>query len=219
MQNKSYSTILFDLDGTLTDPKIGVTKAIQYALKRFDIEVANPDELQKFIGPALIDSFQKYYSLSPIDANKAVDYYREYYGEKGVYENEVYAGIPTLLKELKSLGKTLGVATAKPTFYANIVLEHFGLAHFFTEIVGSNLDNTRNKKVEIISHVLQELKVKADSNVLMIGDREYDILGAKACGIDAIGVIYGYGSLEELKQAEPKCIVDTVKDLKGVLLT
>ncbi|MFK7905038.1 MAG: HAD family hydrolase [Chitinophagales bacterium] len=218
MKTSNYSTILFDLDGTLTDPKIGVTKAIQYALKRFDIEVVNPDELQKFIGPALIDSFQKYYSLSPKDASKAVDYYREYYSEKGVYENEVYAGIPALLKELKSLGKTLAVATAKPTFYANIVLEHFDLAHFFTEIVGSNLDNTRNKKVEIISHVLQQLKVKADFNVLMIGDREYDILGAKACGIDSIGVMYGYGSLEELKQAEPKCIVGTVEELTGILL-
>ncbi|MGB0932550.1 MAG: HAD-IA family hydrolase, partial [Chitinophagales bacterium] len=123
-----------------------------------------------------------------------------------------------LLKELKSLGKTLGVATAKPTFYANIVLKHFGLADFFTEIVGSNLDNTRNKKVEIISHVLQLLDVKADSNVLMIGDREYDILGAKACGIDAVGVKYGYGSLKELKEAEPNEIVGSVGELKEILL-
>jgi len=216
--SQNYQTILFDLDGTIINSKVGVTLSVQYALKRFGIEEVNLQSLEKFIGPMLKNSFQTFYHFSEQDAIQAVDYYREYYSEKGVYQNEVYTGIPNLLQELKAGNKILAVATKKPTYYAKIILDHLKLSHFFAEIVGSNMDHTRSTKQEIIAFVLAQLQQKGDSSVVMIGDRKYDIAGAKACGVDALGVLYGFGSKAELEEEQPLAIVESVGELRKCLL-
>lgn len=213
-----YQTILFDLDGTIINSKIGVTHSVQYALKQFGIGVADLQLLERFIGPMLVHSFQEFYHFSKKDALQAVDYYREYYSEKGVYQNEVYAGIPELLEELKAHNKTLAIATKKPTYYAKIILEDIGLTHYFAEIAGSNMDHTRSTKQEIIAFVLEQIGQKSDVSMVMIGDRKYDIGGAKACGIDGIGVLYGFGSQEELEEEVPIAMVNSVDELRKYLL-
>lgn len=215
---KNYEVILFDLDGTLTDPKVGITKAVQHALTYYDIHVRDLDDLEKFIGPPLADSFKEYYSFDCIAANKAVEYFREYFSTKGIYENQIYPNITKLLAELKKKGKVLALATSKPTVFAKKVLEHFAIDSYFTIIVGSNLDGTRVSKTEIIKHVFSELKIQETENVLMVGDRKYDVIGAKENNIDVVGVTYGYGSYEELKESESTYYVDTVNELFDLLI-
>ncbi len=214
----SYDYILFDLDGTLTDPGVGLTKAVEYALSKFNIEVENLSDLYKFIGPPLWDSFQDFYGFSVEDSKKAVEYYREYYGVKGIYENEVYKGIEDLLKSLKNKGKTLIVATSKPEVYAKIVLEHFNLDKYFDFIAGSNFDGTRVKKDEVIQYAVDSCKISDLSKAIMIGDRMHDINGAKKVGLDSIGVLYGYGDRVELESAGAKYIAETVEDIEELLI-
>lgn len=211
-----YQKICFDLDGTLTDPKLGITKSVQYALKSFGIEVADLDELEPFIGPPLKGSFMEQYGMSEEDAVRAIAYYREYFREQGMLENEIYPGIPALLRDLRLQGKKLMVATSKPTVFAVPILEHFQIAHYFEEIAGSELDGTRSDKAEVIQHVLERHPL-ACTQVVMIGDRKHDIIGAHKNQIDSIGVAYGYGSMEELKQSKPVYIVDTVEQLAALL--
>ena len=173
-----YDVILFDLDGTLTDSALGITNSVAYSLKKYGIEVADRTELYKFIGPPLQESFEKYYSFSPEEAKRAVEYYREYYREKGIFENVVYEGIESLLKMLYASGKTLLVATSKPEEFAKTILKHFNLEKYFTYIAGANMDGTRTKKDEVICYALQNGHISDRSKVLMVGDREHDILGA-----------------------------------------
>lgn len=210
---KHYETILFDLDGTLTDPGIGITNSVWYALEKYNIAVKEREELYCFIGPPLIDSFQKYYGFSLEQAREAVDYYRKYFTEKGMFENEVYEGIETLLGQLKSAGKTLLVATSKPEVFAKKILAHFNLDQYFDFIAGATLDETRVKKAEVIEYVLDSCGIKELSKVVMVGDREHDVIGAKKVGIDCIGVLFGYGSKEELEQAGADYIAETVGDI------
>lgn len=214
----TYDAILFDLDGTLTDPKVGITKGIQYALSKFNIIEDNLDKFIPFIGPPLKMSFQKYYSLDEITAQKAVEFYRDYQWDKGMYENCVYAGIPQMLATLKNSGKNLIIATSKLTSLAEDILKHFNLYDYFTMIVGSNSDSTRVLKADIISYILSEQPELKSQNVVMVGDREYDIIGAQNNRIDSVGVTYGYGSIEELKNENPTYIVNSVAEL-GELLT
>ncbi len=210
---KTYGTILFDLDGTLTDPGIGITNSVMYALKKYGIEVADRSELYKFIGPPLAESFEKYYGFSTEESYKAVDCYREYYRDRGLYENLVYDGVEDMLKELKSKGKTLIVATSKPEIFAKEVLRHFGLDKYFDYIAGGNLDGTRTVKAEVIAYALESCGITDKGNSVMVGDRMHDIIGAKTVGIDSIGVLYGYGDREELESAEADYIAETVKDV------
>lgn len=214
----AYKYVLFDLDGTLTDPKIGITKAAQYALKKFDIHIDNLDDLEKVIGPPLKESFSNFYGLSEMDSNKAIDYFRDYFKSKGIYENIPYSNIEELLTSLKDNDMHLAVATSKPTVFAKQILEHFKLIDFFEVVVGSNLDNTRTDKAEIIEEVLNQLSVIDLSEVIMIGDRKHDLIGARKRSVDSIGVTYGYGSLEELKEENPKFIVNNVSDIKDRIL-
>jgi phosphoglycolate phosphatase len=210
------TTILFDLDGTLTDPKVGITKSVQYSLKKFDIEVCDLDELDKFIGPPLKDSYMKFYGFTEDKATQAIDYFREYFPEKGIFENTLYPGIPELLSSLKQQGLTLAVATSKPTLFAEKIISHFKLDPYFDGIYGSNLDNTRTNKGEIIAFALDALG-KKENEALMVGDRMHDIVGAKTNSLPSIGVLYGYGNREELEKAQADSIVATVEELSKEL--
>ena len=208
-----YNVVLFDLDGTLTDSKIGITKSVQYALSKFNIREDNLDNLESFIGPPLSESFQTHYSFEPSQAQDAVGFYREYFSTSGIYENVVYPGIPNLLANLKSKGKELIVATSKPTVFANQILNAFNLYQYFTVVVGSHLDGTRTSKTEIIAHALSALGSPSKNSAVMIGDREHDIIGAQDNAIDSIGVTYGYGSLSELQRASPTYLAHAVEDI------
>ena len=212
----SYQMICFDLDGTLTDPKAGITKSVQYALQRFGIEVSDLDELIPFIGPPLKESFMQLYGMSEEDAVQAIGYYREYFQKSGMLDNEIYSGIPALLSELQSQGKKLVVATSKPTVYAVPILEHFQIAHYFEAIVGSELDGTRTDKAEVIRYILDHYPSEL-SQVVMIGDRKHDIIGAHKNDIDSIAVGYGYGSKEELELSKPTYLVDSVHAVAALL--
>ncbi len=212
-----YDTILFDLDGTLTDPKEGITRSVQFALERFGIRVKNPDDLIRFIGPPLGQSFRDYYGFSEGRASEAIEWYREYFRDRGIYENRVYRGIPELLSDLSSAGLTLAVATSKPTVFAEQILRHFGLDSRFALVAGSNLDNSRSDKGEVIAYALSELSCGGDKTV-MIGDRKHDIVGAERNGLDAAGVLYGYGGRDELTAAAPRYIVESVEELGALLL-
>lgn len=215
---KNYQIVLFDLDGTLTDPGVGITNSVAYALKKYGIEVADKTQLYPFIGPPLIDSFEKYYGFSEEEAKHAVTLYREYFREKGIFENEVYDGIAPMLEHLKNSGKTLIVATSKPEIFARQILEHFQLDGCFRYIAGANLDGTRSKKNEVIEYALEACDVTDRSSAVMIGDRDYDIIGAQKTGLDSVGVLYGYGNRAELERAQATYIVKTVADLEQLLL-
>jgi phosphoglycolate phosphatase len=214
--DKKY--ILFDLDGTLTDPAEGITNSVGFALAKFGIIINNKSELNKFIGPPLKASFKKYYGFTEEQTNTAVLYYREYYQDKGIFENYVYEGLEVLLKQLKDNEKNLIVATSKPTVFASQIIEHFGLAKYFDFIAGSELDGTRVKKDEVITFALSEYGITDYSQTVMVGDREYDILGAKHAGICSIGVLYGYGDLTELQTAGADYIAEDISALKKLLL-
>ena len=210
--------ILFDLDGTLTDPKEGITKAVQYALKKHGIEVESRDELEKFIGPSLKYSFMEFYNFSEEQALQAVEDYREYFKPIGLYENEVYPGIVALLEELHSRDMKLFIATSKPTVFASQIAEHFNIDKYFTEIVGSQLDGPRVEKDEVIGYILEKYNLTQKDHIIMVGDRKFDILGAKKHGLQTIGVSYGYSEENELEEAGACCIADTVEQLATYLL-
>ncbi|MDU2671645.1 MAG: HAD family hydrolase [Clostridium sp.] len=211
--------ILFDLDGTVTDPMIGITKSVRYALNKFGIEVEDLNTLCKFIGPPLKDSFMNFYNFSEGDALKAITYYREYFSTNGLYENTVYENFEDMLIALKNDGKSLIIATSKPTVFAEKILEHFNLKKYFDFISGSNLDNTRTKKSDVISYALEQQMINNMSEIIMIGDREHDIIGAKALNIESIGVLHGYGSYDELSSSGADYIVKDVSELKSLLST
>ena len=212
-----YQVILFDLDGTLTDPKVGITKSVQYALAKYNIQEPDLDKLIPFIGPPLAESFQEFYSLSPAQALTAVGYYREYFTQAGMYENAVYPGIKTMLAELIKAGRQLIIATSKPTVFSEQIVSHFDLAQYFTHIVGSNLDGSRIHKAEIIAYILTELPQISRENIVMVGDRKHDIIGAQQNGLASIAVSYGYATPAELEQAKPTFQVATVAGLAVLL--
>lgn len=208
-----YDLCLFDLDGTLVDPKAGITKSFQYALSAFEIK-EELDGLKKFIGPPLRESF-KTYGFSDADTEKAVDKFREYFEETGWFENTVYPEIPQTLQRLKGSGKTLAVATSKVKKYAEKILEHFDLGGYFTFVSGDEMDGslTKNGKREIIRVALKAVDPWRKMPVVMIGDRKHDIIGANETGIDSIGVLWGYGSKDELEAAGASLIAQTTDSL------
>lgn len=213
-----YQTVFFDLDGTLTDPGVGITNSAAYALEKFGIHVADRAALYPFIGPPLQESFIRFYDFSPEKAKLAVEYYREYYKTQGIFENLLYDGIAELLSRLEDAGRALAVATSKPEVFARQILEHFEIAPYFTAIVGGNLDGSRTKKDEVLAYALRSCNVTDPRTAVMVGDREYDILGAGKNGVDSVGVLYGYGSREELEQAGATRIAGTVAEIGGIVL-
>ena len=208
-----YQYILFDLDGTLTDPGLGITNAVMYALKKFNIEVEERSKLYKFIGPPLLDSFEIYYGLSKEESQQALQYYREYFKPYGLYENEVYEGIEALLTELKVRGLKLILATSKPEPFAVEILRHFDLEKYFDFTAGATMDEKRVKKADVIQYALESCGIKDLKSAIMIGDREHDVLGAKQTGLASIGVLYGYGNYEELQLAGADYIVEKPEEI------
>lgn len=215
---KEYKYILLDLDGTVTDSMEGITKSIQYALKHFGIEVDNLNNLRKFVGPPLKESLMEYCHFSETQAEEGIRKYRERFADIGIYENAVYPGIETLLQQLNDAGKQVMLATGKPAYYAEKILNYFHLKSYFKFIGGSGLDGSLSHKDEVIRHVLANNAIYDLSQVVMVGDREHDIKGARQTGIDNIGVLYGYGDREELTQAGADRIVASVEELGQVLL-
>lgn len=210
--------ILFDLDGTLTDSFFGITQSVQHALRYFGIDVEDLNELRRFIGPPLDQSFQEYYGLSEEDTIIAIKRYRERYSDTGIFENELYEGIRDLLEELVENGKIVLMATSKPENYARRIADFFDITQYFTQICGSEMDGKRQDKAEVIAFALENQGVAEHSNVIMVGDRKHDIIGAQKNKIDSIGVLYGYGDINELKKAGANYIVENVSELKKLLI-
>lgn len=209
--------ILFDLDGTLTDPGLGLTNSVGYALEKFGIHEENREKLYPFIGPPLLDSFMKFYGMTRAQAEQGVLWFREYFAPKGIFENVPYEGIGQVLAGLKAKGLHLAVATSKPEEYAKQILAHFDLAQYFDRIAGSTMDETRTRKGEVIAYALDQLPGATPSNTVMVGDREYDVLGARENGLPCVGVLFGYGSRDELEAAGAAEIAETVEDLGKIL--
>lgn len=213
-------TILFDLDGTLTDPAEGITKSVAHALRHFGIEVENLTRLYPFIGPPLKTSFQKYYHFDEESAFQAVRLYRERFSAIGWKENIPYDGIRQMLQALMCNGKRLMVATSKPEQFAKQILEHFDLADFFEVICGAPMDEkAHSTKATVIAEALRRGAVTELSDVIMVGDREHDVIGAHENGIAAIGVLYGYGDRAEHERCSADYIVETVDTLQSLLLS
>ena len=210
--------LLFDLDGTLTDPEEGITKAVQLALAHFGIQVEDRTSLRPFIGPPLWDQFQEYAGLSAEQSDEAVKVFRQYYLEKGVYENREYDGIRQMLGALKCAGYRLYVATSKPETTAGIVMKYFGFTDYFAYVAGADLEGTRVRKADVIRYLLEKEGIADPGEAVMIGDRKHDVLGAKEVGMDSIGVLYGYGSREELEEAGAGRIAASVEELEEYLL-
>jgi phosphoglycolate phosphatase len=212
-----FDNILFDLDGTLTDSKEGIINSILYALERLGITENKLDALESFIGPPLRESFMKRYHLSNDDAGRAVLVYREYFSDKGLYQNRLYPGITDLLQFLVHNQYRLFVATSKPTMFATRILAHFQLDACFDGITGSNPDNTRTDKTDVIGHVVSAYGLNASRSV-MIGDRKHDIIGARNNSMACIGVTWGYGSVDEIESQQPDAIANTVDELRQVFV-
>ena len=216
-----FSCILFDLDGTISDPKQGICGCVQYALRSFGIEEPELDRLEPFIGPPLAESFMKYYNFTAEQAQEAVEKYRERFSVTGKYENVLYPGMGALLHDLKASGATLAIASSKPTVYVEDILVHFGIREYFDIVVGSELDGRRVHKEEVVAEVLSQLAARGESDpdkMVMIGDRSFDVEGAKAIGAHCIAVSYGYAQPGELENAGAEIIVRDVEGLRSVLL-
>jgi len=207
--------ILFDLDGTLTNPKEGITKCVQYALRHFGIE-RDCEELVSFIGPPLKEQFMEYASLSEEEGVKAVEVYRERFAPVGIFENEIYDGIIPMLEKLKKQGKIFALATSKPTVFAEKIVEKYGIKPYLSCIVGSELDGRNTDKAEVIRIVMEELGATKE-NTVMVGDREHDVIGARKNGIECIGVSYGYGKNGELEESGALKIAKTPYELLKIL--
>ena len=210
--------LFFDLDGTLTDPKEGITRSVEYALSAFGIRVASRDDLTCFIGPPLAESFMVYYAMSQEEAARAVQIYREYFSVTGLFENQVYPGIRQLLEDARAMGRRLAVATSKPAVFARQILEHFGLLELFDFLSGSELDGSRIDKGEVILYAMEQMKIQNPGEVVMIGDRKHDVQGARDAGVRrSVGVLYGYGSRPGREQAGAWRIAATVDELAALL--
>ena len=227
-------TILFDLDGTLTASGIGITKCVQYALKKMGHPENDLKKLEIFIGPPLITQFMEYLNISKEEAEQAVVYYRERYTTVGIFENELYPNVEKLLKTLKDNNYTLAVSSSKPEKFVKQILEHFKIEQYFDEVVGATMSEKRTDKAEVIEETLKRLgrincsnndtnntakeKTINTENIIMVGDKKHDILGARQFGIPCVAVSYGYGTIEELTNENPHKIVNTVDELLAYLL-
>jgi len=207
-----YQNVLFDLDGTLTDPREGITRSIQFSLSKMGIDEPDLSRLEHFIGPPLLQAFMATYGFDEARAWEAVGFYRERFAVTGLYENEVFEGVTPLLEELVGQGRQLFIATSKPQVYAREIARHFDFAKHYKVIYGSELDGTRTNKVELIAHLMSEQGLEP-AHTLMIGDRKHDLIGARDNGMDAAAVGYGFGSFEELNSFAPKYHFETLAEL------
>ena len=219
-----FDYILFDLDGTLTDPKLGITRSVQYALRALGIEEPSLDKLEPFIGPPLAESFREFYGREEEQVVTAGAKYRERFTDQGIYENEIYPGTARMLASLRAGGKKLAIASSKPTPFVERILDYFEIRAYFDYIIGSNMDGTRGKKEEVVEEALRQMlpagmpPAEKKAGVAMVGDRRFDIEGAREHGITSVGVSFGYAPEGELEQAGADHIVDTVEALAGLLM-
>ena len=214
---KEYDTVAFDLDGTLTNPERGLLSAFEYAFKKLGVTYESRDSLKKYIGPPLYDEWQKDFGWSFDEASHAVDIFREYYNVYGWWDNEVYPGVEMLLSELKKRGKKLVVATSKPEETAKKVLRLFGLDKYFDYIAGASMDGTADLKWQILTRALDAVGADKQASIL-VGDRKYDAEGAKICGIDSLGVLWGHGSQEELLNAGFEYVLETPASVTELII-
>lgn len=209
--------VFFDLDGTLTDSREGILNSIEYMLKHFDIRVADRSGLRVWLGPPLMESLEKYQGFSKEKAWEGVLKYREYFDEKGIFENRVYEGIAELMETLRARGCSLMLATSKPEIAARRVMDHFDLTKYFDYVGGASQDTSRVKKGDVIRYVMETNHITDPDEVIMVGDRENDVAGAHQNDVKAIGVLYGYGTREELDTAGADYIAETVEDVADII--
>lgn len=214
-----YPFVFFDLDGTLTDPAQGICGSVRYALEKGGYPTAPMEAYYPWIGPPLQLSFQKHLDCDEAEAKRLVALYRERFSTVGLFENTVYPGIPPLLRRLKERGCRMAVATGKPTVFSRRILEHFDLLQYFDEVSGISLTEAPLTKQDVIERAMEQLSVTRREDCAMVGDRDQDVIGALACGIEPIGVLYGYGSREELACAGAEHLAETVEALEAFLLS
>ncbi|AYG00160.1 HAD family hydrolase [Lactococcus allomyrinae] len=213
----TYSTILFDLDGTLSNPARGIVNALVYALQKSSAPEINQEDLLKFIGPPLAESFKTFCGFNDEQTEQAIINYREYFSKNGLFENQLYVGISELLHTLKESGKQLGVATSKPEFYAKQIIDYFSISEYFDFIAGATMDGSRSKKSDVIAYAIETHCITKE-NTVMVGDRAFDVIGAKENGLNSIGVLYGFGNQKELEEAGATWLVDDIKSLEDKLM-
>lgn len=214
----SFEYILFDLDGTLTDPSEGIINSVIYALNKQGILETDREKLKSFIGPPLIDAYMEHYGFSREKALQTVGFYREYFSVKGLFENKIYEGIAPMLKRLYASGNRLVLATSKPQPFAEQILKHFGIFDYFYFVAGATMDETRSHKDEVLEYAIKECSVTDPARSVMIGDRKYDVLGGQKFGFKTVGLLYGFGSEEEIASCSPDFMAKTVDELTEILL-
>ena len=213
-----YKAIFFDLDGTLTNPEEGIVNSIRFAAEFYGLK--NVEELKpgfrKYIGPPLLDTFIELLGPDVEKAEAAVAKYRERFAPIGLYENEIYPGVKETLEKLKSMGYILCTASSKPQKFVDTILEHFEIKKYFDFVGGATMDGRISKKEDVIDYVLKETGF-VPAQVLMVGDRMFDIEGAAEFGMDAVGVLYGFGSREELEKCKNIAIIENISELINIL--
>ncbi len=214
----NYQTIIFDLDGTLTDSQTGIINSLAYAFKQMGLPLPVQSQLKKFIGPPLSQSFQDFCGLNDIETQKTISYYRQYFADKGWKENQLLPGARELLAKLKQAGKTLLVASSKPEVFVKQILDHFEIDSYFTVIAGASLDDSRSQKSAVIAHALKTAKIEELKGCVMVGDRKHDVEGAKVQGLPTIGLLLGFGSRQELEESGAIAIAENFQDLEEILL-
>lgn len=211
--------ILFDLDGTILESGEGIIKSLQYAIQKMELPERTAESLRVFIGPPLLEQMMATFELSQNEAEKMVKFYQKRYATTGMFESKPYDGVENLLKKLHKENYVLAVASSKPEKFVNLMLENFKLNHYFTESVGHDVENGRDTKALVIKEALKRLDYSREKDkIIMVGDKEHDVLGAREEGIECISVLYGYGTKEELQEANPLKIVATVSELQEELL-
>ena len=215
---KKYKYVFWDLDGTISDSALGIINSVSYALEQMGTELPSDETLRKFIGPPLAESFAAYVGYTPEQVEAVVKHFRDFYSRKGIDQNEMYPGIEELLIKLREAGFISVLATSKPEPFAKIILQRYGIDKYFFYIAGSNIDETRTKKDEVIAYALESCQITDKSQVVMIGDRMHDVLGAKKNGLDCIGVLYGYGDRAELIEAGVIAVAADLNELADILI-
>ncbi len=215
---KNYDYIFFDLDGTLTESGPGISRGVAAALETIGIKEDREEVLQSFVGPPLLQRFQEVYGVDPETGERLIAAYREYYSKQGVFENRVYDGIRETLQRLTDAGKKLAIASNKPGMYVNVVLEQYDLARYFVLVSAADASDNRMSKTDMLEYAISVLGITDRSKVLLVGDRKYDAVGARECGIDCLGVLYGYGSREELEENGVTAFAETASDIADRIL-
>jgi phosphoglycolate phosphatase len=213
-----FTHIFFDLDGTLTNPRLGIGNSLKYALRQMQIDEYSGEILERFVGPPLQESFKNLFGLNERNTQLAVEHFRTYFGEKGLYENEPYIGILELLQELHFSGKRIYVVTSKLEKYARMIMEHFEFDRFLDDLIGAEASGKHSGKAQLIAQLMERNRIQTSETVVMIGDTHFDIIGAKDNEISSIAVAYGFGTLETLNSCNPDFLVESVEELAELLL-